>query len=455
MRFGADVNAGTSFDETTFMLQVPTDKPDVLDKSMLILEDWAHNVSFDPAEIDKERGVITEEWRLRRGAGARLQDKQFPVLLKDSRYAIRLPIGTMDVIQNFKHDRLKAFYADWYRPDLMAVVAVGDFDKAAVEAMVKQHFSSIPAAKSPKARTSYAVPDTPGTLFAMATDKEMPATSVAVYSKFPLRDPSTIAAYRQQIVERLFSGMLSARFQEMAQKPDAPFMFAGAGRGLFVRTEEASMLQAGVKEGGVERGLDALFTETARVVRFGFTATELDRQKQNILRGFERQVAEKDNQVSGGLADELVRHYTSKEPAPGIVYEAELHQRFVPRITLAEINALAKDWSPDKNRVVMVSAPEKSGLTLPTETKLASVMAEALAKPLTAYVDSVDGTPFFEATPTPGAVVKTGAKSALDITEWELANGVKVVLKPTTFKQDEVVFRATSPGGTSLASDAD
>src|SRR3954468_18569766 len=242
MRFGPSVNAFTSFDETVYMLEVPTDKPDVLDKAFLILEDWAHNLSFDDAEIDKERGVITEEWRLRRGAGARMQDKQFPILFKGSRYADRLPIGKTDVIQSFKHERLKNFYKDWYRPELMAVVAVGDFDKAAIEALVKNHFETIPKSPATKMRPTYTVPEQPGTLYAIATDKEASGTSVAVYSKMPAREQSTIGSYRPQIVERLFAGMLSTRFSEMAQKPDAPFLGAGAGRGQFVRPLEVSTL---------------------------------------------------------------------------------------------------------------------------------------------------------------------------------------------------------------------
>ena len=271
MRFGPSLNAFTSFDETVYMLQVPTDKPEILEKSFLILEDWAHNVSFDPAEIDKERGVIVEEWRQGRGAGARIQDQQFPVLLKGARYAERLPIGKKEIIETFKHDRLKQFYSDWYRPDLMAVIAVGDFEKPAIEALVKKHFGSLPAARSPRPRTTYPVPDHPGTLYTIATDKEASGANVSVYSKMALRDPTTVGSYRRAIVENLFSGMLSARFAEIAEKPGAPFLNAYAGRGGFVRTKEASMLSAAVKEDGITTGLEALFTEAERVTRFGFT----------------------------------------------------------------------------------------------------------------------------------------------------------------------------------------
>ncbi len=455
MQFGAHVNAYTSFDETVYMLQVPTDKPDVLDRALLILEDWAHNVTFDPVEIDKERGVIMEEWRLGRGAATRMQDKQFPVLLKGSRYAERIPIGKPEIIQNFKPAQLTRFYHDWYRPDLMSVVAVGDFDQTAVVKEIQQHFASIPVPPNPRPRPAYDVPDQPGTDYAIATDKEAAQTTVSVYHKEPVRDPRTVGAYRQQIVEGLFESMLSARFSEMSQQPDAPFLGAGPGRGLFVRTREVSTLSALVKDDGVEQGLDALFTEAERVARFGFTATELDRQKQNVMRSLDQLVAEKDNQPSGQLADELVRHVTDREPVPGIVYEHALYARFLPGITLAEVNQLAKGWVPDGNRVVLVSGPDKPGVTMPSEQALAAVMKAVANKPLTAYVDTVDAQPLLDRVPEPGRVVDTSTKDAYGITEWTLSNGVHVVLKPTTFKEDEILFRATGPGGTSLASDAD
>jgi zinc protease len=229
MRFGPNINAYTSFDETVYMLQVPTEKPDVLDRSMLILGDWAHNLTFDPAEIDKERGVIIEEWRLRRGAAARMQDQQFPTLLKGSRYAERLPIGTVDNLQNFKHPSLTRFYKDWYRPDLMTVIAVGDFDVAAMKQLVTKHFGSLPKATNPRPLPAYNVPPQPGTLYTVATDAEAQGPQVSVYGKMALRDQSTVGAYRRQLVEGLFAGMLNARFAEMAQKPDAPFMAAGTG----------------------------------------------------------------------------------------------------------------------------------------------------------------------------------------------------------------------------------
>ena len=456
MRFGPSINASTNFDETTYMLQVPTEKAEVLDRSFLILEDWAHAQTFDPTEIDKERGVIKEEWRIRRGAGARMQDKQLPILLKGSRYAERIPIGTTDVIDNFKHERLIQFYKDWYRPDLMTVVAVGDFDAAAVEKMIKAHFEPIPAAKAAKARPQYPVPDHPGTLYAIATDPEMPTASISIYRKFAARDEKTVGAYRQQIVERLFSAMLGARFTEIAQKPDAPLVGAGGSRSRFLGDKEVSTLSAGVKGDAIEKTLDVLFTEAERIARFGFTPGELQRVKVNVMTAIDRALTEKDNTPAGSIAAELVRHVTSDEPVPGIAYEHALYRRFLPEVTIEEVNALAKNWVPDGNRVVTVSAPQKAGFTVPTEAQLTAVMASAAGrKDITAYVDTVDAAPLLDPLPSPGAVVKTATKDAFGIVEWQLANGVRVVLKPTDFREDEILFRAASFGGSSLAPDAD
>ena len=455
MRFGAHVNAHTSFDETVYELQIPTDNPRVIDRSLLILEDFAHNVSFDPVEIDKERGVVLEEWRLGLGADERIQDAQFPLLLKGSRYADRLPIGKPEIIQNVNHDRLKQFYADWYRPDLMAVVMVGDFSKAAVEPLIRSHFGSIPAATAPKPRPPYSVTTQPGTVYSVLTDPEATSTRVSVSSMMPAREQMTIGSYRQHMVEQLFSAMLSSRLDEIAQAPNAPFLRAQTDRGLMLRTVEATTLDALVASGGVERGLSGLFTEVARVARFGFTATELNRMKLNLQRGLQRSVIEKDKSPSGPLADEFVRNFIQAEPIPGIVYEYGLNQRFLPEITLDEVNRLAKDWMPDRNRVVAVTAPQKDKPTLPADAKMATAITAAGAATLTAYVDTVTTQPLLARPPMPGAIASTTTNDAFGITEWRLSNGARVVLKPTNFKQDEIIFRAISPGGTSLASDQD
>jgi zinc protease len=427
-----------------------------MDRALLILEDWAHGVTFDPVEIDKERGVVLEEWRLRRGAGARMQEKVFPIWLKGSRYADRLPIGTPEVLKGFTPDRLKKFYTDWYRPDLMAVVAVGDFDKTAIESLIKKHFAPIQSPPSPKPRPTYDIPEQPGTRYAITADKEMTTTSVQVSTLLPARPQGTLGMYRQEIVDRLFSAMLSARLSELTQKPDAPFLQAFAGRGIFLaRTRESTSLTALVKEDGVERGLDGLLGEVERVSRFGFTATELDRQKQATMRSYERIVAERDNREANSRASEYIRNFLEQESLPTADYELALHQRFLPEITLAEVNKLPAEWYPDRGRIVIVSGPDKAGLVVPDDAKLAAVVKAAATKELKPYVDTVAAAALLDPIPAPATIARTTTKDAAGITEWELSNGVKVVLKPTTFKEDEILFRATSPGGTSLVGDQD
>ncbi len=455
MRFGAHVNAHTGFDETVYQLQIPTENPAVIDTAFLVMEDWAQNVTFDSAEIEKERGVVLEEWRLGLGAESRMRDAQLPVVLRGSRYADRLPIGTPDVIRSFRPEQLRKFYSDWYRPDMMAVIAVGDFDPAAIEGLIKARFARIPARLDPRPKPAFDVPGHQGTLYAVATDPEARGTIINVTRTMPARDQTTIGAYRQSLVERLFAGMLSDRFAELAQSANPPFLAAETSRSLFIGPAEATSLAALVPDTGLERALTAMFAEAERVRRFGFTSTELERQKANMRLFLERAAIEEATWESGRLADEYARNFLQKEPIPGIGYEYALHQRFVPEITLAEVNAVANDWMPDRSRTVAVSAPRKAGVTLPDEKRLAAAITAGGKTALEAYVDTVSTQPLLARLPAPGTVARTTARAELGITEWELSNGVKVVLRPTTFKQDEILFRAISPGGTSLASDAD
>jgi zinc protease len=455
MRFGAHVNANTGFDQTVYQLQIPTDDPAVIDRAFLVLEDWATGVTFEPDEIDKERGVVLEEWRLGLGADARLLQAQLPVLLKGSRYAERLPIGTPDSIRTFKPERLKQFYTDWYRPDLMAVVAVGDFDTAAVETLIKSHFGRIPAPASSRPRQRFDVPEHPGTRFAIATDPEATVTVVNVSTAIAARDQTTIGAYRQQTAERVVSGLLSARLAELAQKPGAPYLAAGTSRSLFVSAAELTSMTAVVPDGGVEKGLAALFTEADRMARFGFTETELERYKLATVRAYERLAASRDEHPSATLADEYIRNFMQQEPIPGIAYELALVKRFLPPLTLAEVNAIARSWMPDRNRVVAVSAPRKPGVAVPDEATLTKIISTGGGTGLTAYVDEVSARPLLEQPPAPGRIVARETRADVGITEWTLSNGARVVLKPTTFSRDQILFRAFSPGGTSLASDRD
>lgn len=454
MRLGPGVNANTSFDETVYVLHVPTDNPEALRKAFMFFADVAHGLSFDADAIQKERAVIVEEWRQGRGAGARMQDEQAPVLLKGSRYAERNPIGTPEGIEGFDPAALKRFYHDWYRPDLMAVIAVGDFVKADVEKMIRDQFGGIPTPAGRKPRPDFEVPDHPDTRFSVATDPEATMTTVALYDMLPLREQATVGSYRQHQVERLYTGMLNSRLAELTLKPDPPFIRAGTERGIFVRTKEAASMMALVKEDGISRGLAALVTESARAARFGFTAGELERERREVLRGYESAFAERDKEESADLAAEFIRAFTQKEPTPGMTYEYGLVQRFIPAVTLDEVNRVAREWASG-SRVVLVNAPKKPGLAVPGGATLAAAMRAASEGDIKPYVDVAGTQALMDHPPSPGSIVRSAMKGRLGLTEWELSNGAKVVLMPTTFKQDEVVFRATSPGGTSLASDKD
>ncbi|MEC8931657.1 MAG: pitrilysin family protein, partial [Candidatus Latescibacterota bacterium] len=277
MRFGADVNAYTSFDETVYMLTVPTDSMDVVTTAFQILQDWAQAVSFDAEEIDKERGVVIEEWRSRSGAGQRMQDEQLPILLHESLYADRLPIGTVENLESFPHDTLRAFYKRWYRPDLMSIVAVGDLAPDLLDSLIRSTFGPLQAQDDPEERVYHPVPDHPQTLFAIATDPEATSNVVYIYSKQDVREDSTADAYRRSIMESLYHGMVNQRLYELTQEADPEFLGGGSGQGRWLRTKEFTYLGAAVQNNGFNRGLEALLREAARVRRHGFTATELAR----------------------------------------------------------------------------------------------------------------------------------------------------------------------------------
>ncbi|MGH7506280.1 MAG: insulinase family protein, partial [Longimicrobiales bacterium] len=453
MRFGADLNAYTSFDETVYMLTVPTDTGTALERGIQILEDWAHAQVFDREEIEKERGVVIEEWRLGQGAAARMRDELFPVLFHGSRYAERLPIGDTAVLSSFAPESLERFYRDWYRPGLMAVIAVGDFDAGRVASLIEERFSDIPAATDPRERALYPVPDHDETLVSIASDPEATNSIVQVFYKRAHHEERTVGEYRQSLVERLYDGMLNARLAEIAQQPDPPFLGAGASGGAIIRTKDAYILGAGVPDGGIERGLEALLTEAERVARHGFTATELERRKADLLRGYEVAYAERDKSNSATYAQEYSRAYLEGEPIPGIAYEYEIAKRYVPGIELAEVNAHARE-TMSGSRVIAVQAPEKADVALPAEQALLAIFDAVKAKEIAPYEDVVAVAPLVANPPAPGSVTGETRHDAIGVVEWTLSNGARVFIKPTDFKNDEVLFRGFSPGGSSLAPDS-
>ena len=451
MRFGPDLNAYTTFDETVYMLQVPTDKEDILETSIRILEEWAHSIRFDRDEIDKERGVIEEEWRMGRDADTRMREEQFPVLFHGSKYARRIPIGRMDIIRSFEPEALERFYRDWYRPDTMAVVAVGDFEASAMEATIKKYFSRLQTAKTMRARPEHPLPQHKKTLYAIASDPEATASRVSVITKHDLRPLRTAGDYRSRLMELLFSRMLNSRFDELSRTNDPPFLEAFTARGRMIRSNEFVILSAGVKEGGIVRGLEAVLEEKQRLLQNGFTQPELDREKTRILKGIEQIYKERNNLDSGNFAQEYALHFLEQEPIPGIEYEYEMYRAYIPSITIKDLNTLALECMGEQNRVVLVSAPEKPGMPVPGQEELHRVFEDVKKKELAAYQEDVDDLPLLPVPPSAGEIVEERRVDKIGIIEIVLQNGVRVVLKPTDFKNNEVLFTAYSPGGHSLA----
>jgi zinc protease len=457
LSIGPDANAATRYNDTQYTLRVPTDVTGVLDRALLVLEDWAHGASFDQRGIERERGIVLSEWRMNLGASERTADAIRRAQLEGSRYAIRPVIGDPEIISNASREALTRFYRDWYRPDLMAVIVVGDIDRDATVAMIESHFSSLTATKPVRLRQAFDVPDRPGTRYAIVTDKETTNTAVELTDLRPARNQGSVNGYREIIRDQLFSAMLSARLNELSDRSDPPFLRARAVRELFgtTPTRDEAAMEALVASDGVAKGLDALITELQRVARFGFTATELARAKESMMRSYERSVTESPDRESESRADEYTRNFLQAEALPTIWQELAFHRRFVPDITLTEMNALVADWFPDRNRLVVVEAPDAAGVLLPTQAQLAEVVKTASARRPEAYVDTLTRQALLEAPPQPGTIVRTSEHPEAGITEWTLSNGATVVLKPTILRADQILFRAVAPGGSSLASDAD
>jgi zinc protease len=453
MRFGPEVNASTGFDETVYRLTVPADDQKIMQTGVQILEEWAHRLLFDPAEVDRERGVIIEEWRLGRGAEARMADRQWPILYQGSRYAERLPIGKPEVIRTAPLQALRRFYRDWYRPDLMAVVAVGDFDPSWMEGLIRERFSGWKGPQAPRPRPLYPVPDHSQTLYAPATDPEATRSIVVLQVNHEVLPFQTVSDYRRELDRALFNSMLNERFDELSRQPDSAIQFGFSGLSREVRGKESYLLGAGARNDRIRDALEVLLTETERARRFGFTASELSRGRQRLLAAIEGAYKERDKTESESFARSFVGNFLEGEPIPSIEQEYELYRRLLPQIGLEEVNRLAAGLLSEGNRVVRISAPEKAGDQVPDEAQVLALFREVRSKPLQAYQDRTAERPLFGQSLPPTPIVSRRELPELGVSEWKLANGARVVLKPTRFKENQVLFTAFSPGGTSLAPD--
>lgn len=454
--FGMGINAYTGFDETVFMITMPADDQKYIDMGINILYGWAHGLLYADEEIEAERGVISEEYRMGQGADDRMRKKWFPVVFNNSRYAERLPIGLIEIIQGFKPEVIKRFYNDWYRPDLQAIVVVGDFNMEAMEKQVKEKFGSIPAKQNPRERVRYGIDNNKEPLVCVATDKENGSNTVMVFRKFPHEAMSIVQDYKDHMAQELFNMMYDSRLNELAQKPGQPFLGLSAGYGKLIGDIDAYTLYGSAKENQIIPTLQAMMREDYRVLRYGFLETELKRAKEEMLNNYERAAKEVDKTESAVFANEYVDNFLYKDPIPGAKRELNYANKYLESITLEEVNAWAKKWITEENMAVVVLAPEKEGVKVPTEAELLAVIKDKSLADVEPYVDTYKEQEIVEKeTLKPGAIVSEKDIPEISATEYILSNGVRVVAKHTNFKNDQILFSAQSKGGMSLYYDCD
>lgn len=449
-RLGPHVNAYTSFEETVYMLEVPTDRPEIVRQGLTALADFAGGLTFDPEQVERERGVVIEEWRGSLGAGSRVQDQQVPVLFHESRYAARLPIGKPEVIQSAPVERLRAYYDAWYRPEHMALVVVGDADPAAIEALLGELFGPLAARGPVSPRQPRGVPLHDNLLVSVVADPEITASSVQALRKLPAQDDSRVGDYRRLIVGQLFGAMFNDRLNVIARRPDAPFLAAGVGISPLNPRVDTFTMSARVVDGRVQPGLAAIALEARRVGELGFLPAELDRAKRNLVAGYERAFNERDRTESGSYAREYVSHFLTGEPSPGIQYEYQIVQHVIDGISLQEVTTLARAYIGDPH-VVLAVVPSKPDLPPPTEIALRDAVAGAATAALAPWTEAATAAALMSERPAPGGVASRRTIDDLGITIVRFANGVDAWLKPTDFKNDQVVFNLYAKGGVSLA----
>lgn len=453
VRFGSDLNAYTSFDETVYQLPIPTDDAEIFKNGMQIMRDWAQEATLASDEIDKERGVILEEKRQAKGASQRMQDKYLPVILNNSLYAKRLPIGTEEVLKNFDHETIRQFYKKWYRPDLQALIVVGDIDVNQVEMMIKEKFSDLTMPSNPPKRESYKVALKSKNQFISVTDPEYTNTVLQVYIKHPELIIKNSKEYNEAIKHSLLNQIIAARYYELMQQAEAPFIKGGAKISGMMAGMDAFNASVVAKPGELESGFKSMWREIERLSRFGVTQTELDRAKDSYMIAMESAFKEKNKTKSENLVSEYLEYFLTGHAAPGIEVEYELVTKQLPAITLKDMKKVIKQYITETNRDIIVMAPEKEKNNLPTQQTVNQWMSDLKKEQLLPYEDKTSDKPLVEKIPDAGKVIKEGKISELNITELTLNNGVKVILKPTDFKNDEIRFYSFSPGGTSLYND--
>jgi zinc protease len=456
MEFGPDVNAYTSPDETVYMLQVPTDQADLLQAGLDVLEDWAAFATLSDEEIDKERGVVIEEQRLtEQNAGGRIWNQTWPALTAGTVYTDRLPIGDMDVIRSAPADAVRAFYRTWYRPDLMAVIAVGDFDAGAMEDQVRQRFAALPQPDVAQPRPEPSGPTARPRRFLLLADPEYPTTDFSIDHvglASPLR---TAGDFRRWLVDTLAGDIFNARLEEIGRQPDAPFLYAYGGSEPLARQVQTFSVSGQTQEGQVLAGIEAVLTEIERVRQHGFGQQEMERARADLALSYQLWLTEKDNLDSAVFAQGYSDHFLSGAASPSVDLAVGLVQQWLPEISLDEVAAAFRVLAPPDGQLVNVTAPDKEGVALPDGQELAALFEQVGSAALTPNADSPAVRPLMDQAPPPVEIVAEQTYQELGISQFTLANGVQVIVKPTDFWADDIVFSATSPGGTSLAEDED
>ena len=454
-RLGPHVNAYTSFDETVYMLDLPTDSKEVVSKGLQALADFGGGLTLSDEEINKERGVVIEEWRGRLGASTRVRDQQTPVLYYKSRYAERSPIGKPDIIRTAPTERLRDFYNTWYRPERMAVIIVGDVKPEEIEAGIRDAFGALRGRAAVAPPPDHTVPLHAASLVSIVSDSEATSSSVQILHKRPAESDQLVGDYRRSIVSSLFSRMLNDRFTELARKADAKFLSAGGGGGSLSPTVDTFGLNARVPDGGIAEGLAAVRIEARRVRQYGFTASELDRAKRWMIAFYERAYNERDTNESPSYAQEYLGYFLTEEPSPGIEYEWRLVQQVLPTITLNDVTTLATQRLGGEGEVVLAVMPQKDSVKIPQDADIRAALASAERVAVTPWVDATTTRTLVEKEPASARVVSRRELPDIGVTVVTFSNGVEAWLKPTDFKNDQVLFTMYAQGGTSLASKAD
>ena len=463
VKFGTDLNAYTSIDQTVYNISnVPTTREGIVDSCLLILFDWADGLLLEQEEIEKERGVIHEEWRLSTDAQMRMLERDLPKLYPGSKYGYRMPIGLMEIIDNFERPFLQAYYEKWYRPDNQGIIVVGDVDVDKVEQKIKNMFSGIALPKNPAKVEKYPVPDNAEPIIVIDKDKEQQYNLIMMMMKheaFPDSLKGTMAYLLADYMKDAALTMLNDRLKEYAQKPESPFLQASTSDGDYLLSSTVDALDFSIlpKDGQAEAALEAVLTEARRAAEFGFTPTEYNRFKADFQSSLDKQYSNKDKRFNRQFVNQYVQHFLAKEPIPSIDYTHETMKQIIPVIPIEAVNALIKELvsQNDSNLVLLNFNNEKEGATYPTEDGFKKAIAAARAAQIEAYVDNVKDEPLMTTLPKKGKIKKETKNDKFGYTELTLSNGVKVVLKNTDLKKDQVILRAEGFGGSALYGEKD